>query len=56
MGRLSEAIERIADQAGDQPLDRDLQFGGSAAEMPQKLGAERHADFGCRSHGCSSMK
>jgi hypothetical protein len=56
IGGFSEPVQRVADQAGDQPVDRHLQFGGAAAEMPQQVLGERHTDLGCRVHGCSSRE
>src|SRR5262249_628822 len=56
MAGWGRVVGGFAAQAGDQPLDRHLQFGGSAAEMPQQVLGERDTDLGCRFHGCSSRE
>ena len=45
------ALEGVADEAGDQPLQRHAQVGDEAAEVVEQLVRERDSDVGDRFHG-----
>ena len=55
MTRFGAVVEGVVDQAGDRPLDGDLQLGGAPAKMLQQV-IIRAAYLGCSPKEVGSCK
>ena len=53
--RLGACIDRIADQSGHDPLDRNVLRPGQLAQTPEEIGGQRDEDLRCRVHGNSQF-